>query len=211
VRTRVPGAMIASPAALGAHDDTMTRLLLLAFAAFIAGCASTGPGPAAPSWPGQAPPAPAAPPPLAQEQRWLGQWFQGTPVVVAPGEDGAVEVGVPLEFSFDAGKSAVKPPLAAVLDKVSESLHRHAGARVLVSAPAIDGASAATLARERTGRMRDYLMNKGVLSRRIEPVTINGAKEVALRLMPGPPGSEKLEDAPPSAGRRITPPPQPSR
>jgi outer membrane protein OmpA-like peptidoglycan-associated protein len=189
----------------------MNRLLLLAFATLVAGCASTGPGPGAPSWPGQAPAPAAPPPPLAQEQRWLGQWFQGTPVVVAPGEDGAVEVGVPLEFSFDAGKSAVKPPLAAVLDKVSESLHRHAGARVLVSAPAIDGASAATLARERTGRMRDYLMNKGVVSRRIEPVTINGAKEVALRLMPGPPGLEKLEDAPPSAGRRVTPPPRPSR
>src|SRR5688572_26431547 len=133
----------------------MPRILLIAAAALVAGCASTGPGPGAPSWPGQpSAPAPADPPPLAQEQRWLGQWFQGTPVIVAPGEDGAVEVGVPLEFSFDIGKSAVKPPLAAVLDKVSESLHRHATSRVLVSAPAINGERAATLARERAGRMR---------------------------------------------------------
>ena len=177
----------------------------------MAGCASTGPGPAGtPSWPGSPPSAPAAPPPLAQEQRWLAQWFQGTPVVVAPGEGGAVDVGVPLEFSFDAGKSAVKPPLAAVLDKMSESLHRHATSRVLVAAPAIDGERGAALARERAGRVRDYLMPKGVVSRRIEPVTVNGAKEVALRLMPGPPGTERLDDAPPSAGK-VTPASRTSR
>ena len=190
----------------------MSRILLLAAAALVAGCASTGPSPAgAPSWPGSQPSAPAAPPPLAQEQRWLAQWFQGTPVVVAPGEDGAVEVGVPLEFSFDAGKSAVKPPLAAVLDKVSESLHRHATSRVLVATPAADGERGAALARERAGRVRDYLMTKGVVSRRIEPVTVAGAKEVALRLMPGPPGTERLDDAPPSAGGKVTPPPRPYR
>jgi type IV pilus biogenesis protein CpaD/CtpE len=188
------------------HRSPMQRLLLLAAAALVAGCA-TSPRPGGIlERPGK-PAEPAVAPMLAQEQRWLGQWFDGTPVIIAPGEDGALEVDVPLEFSFDAGKSAVKAPLAAVLDKVSESLHRLGTARVQVAAPA--GGERAALAGERASRLREYLLAKGVQSRRIEAMTVAGATAVGLRLVPPPAGVQRLEDAPPAAGRRITP--RPSR
>jgi outer membrane protein OmpA-like peptidoglycan-associated protein len=191
----------------------MLRAALLAAAVVVAGCASTGPATSPSPRLGDRPAAPAGPavaPVLAQEQRWLAQWFDGTPVVVAPGEDGALEVDVPLEFSFDAGKSAVKPPLAAVLDKLALSLARQQTARVQVSAPA-EGARADVLSRERAAKVRDYLQAKGVQSRRIEPVSVANGSTVALRMVPGPVAIERLEDAPPGAGRRVTPPPKPAR
>jgi hypothetical protein len=93
-----------------------------------------------------------------------------------------------------------------VLDKLAESLARQHTARVQVSAPA-EGARADALARERAARVRDYLQAKGVQPRRIEPVPVVGGSMVALRLVPPPVGIERLEDAPPAAGRRVTPAP----
>ena len=59
--------------------------------------------------PGQVAPAPRAT--LAAEQRRLAELFRGTPVVFAMQNDGSLRVTVPLEFSFDRGRHAVKPPL----------------------------------------------------------------------------------------------------
>ena len=195
----------------------MPRAALLAAAVVVAGCASTGrapmPAPRAPDRPAEAAPAPARPavaPVLAQEQRWLAQWFDGTPVVIGPGDDGALAVDVPMEFAFDAGKSALKPPLAAVLDKLAQSLARQQTARVIVSAPA-EGARADTLSRERATKVRAYLQAKGVQARRIDEVAALDGRAVALRMVPGPAAIERLDDAPPGAGRRITPPPKPAR
>lgn len=175
--------------------------VLLAAAALVAGCA-TAPGPRILERPGEPPP-PAVAPMLVQEQRWLEQWFSGTPVVIAPGEEGALAVDVPLQFSFDAGRSALKPPLAAVLDKVAESLHRQGTARVHIAAPADVDA----LARERGANVRAHLLAKGVQPRRIVQVPATSVQLVALRLVPPPAVVQRLEDAPPAAGRRVTPPP----
>jgi outer membrane protein OmpA-like peptidoglycan-associated protein len=173
---------------------------LLVAAALAAGCA-TRPLPRAD---GRLPPAEPAKPAVASmlvaEQRWLGEWFGGTPVVIAPDRDGALRVEVPLEFAFDKGQTKVKPPLAAVLDKVSTSLKRQAGARIEVSAPT-DGGNA----HERGASVRDYLVAKGVAYRRIIRLPSHG-ETVALRLLPPPSVIERLEDEPPAAGRRVAPP-----
>src|SRR4249920_3192953 len=94
----------------------------LLVALVLAGCA-TAPGPAAPP---PAPPAPSAPPPppvvapqLELEQHWLEELFKGTPVTIGPGSAGELRLEVPMKYSFDPGKPAVKPALGAVIDKVA--------------------------------------------------------------------------------------------
>ena len=89
--------------------------LALLVASLLSGCAGmtpSTPAPPAPSTPAQRT---AAAETLAVERQWLGSWFRDTPVRIAQRGDGAVSVEVPREFSFEPGKSSVKPALAAVL------------------------------------------------------------------------------------------------
>lgn len=134
----------------------MRRLLLITFVLLgvLAGCA-TGPHPA----PGKVP--------LGDEQRRLAELFRGTPVVFAMQSDGSLRVEVPLRFSFDPGASVVKPPLAAVLDRLALS-QRKQPTRLHVAAPADPGArNAAVLARDRTASTRDYLVAHGIAPTRL--------------------------------------------
>src|SRR5688572_18147605 len=112
---------------------TLRLALPLAVALALGACASRpvqqGPLPSAPA-------APAKAPPLAAEQKWLTDWFSGTPVQIGAQDDGALRVAVPLRNSFDPGQAKVKPALGAVLDKVSTSLKRQPGARIEIAAPA---------------------------------------------------------------------------
>src|SRR5262245_53712881 len=124
-----------SPASLGL--TLACALLWLGGCATQTPTASVPPGGVAPSVPGAASPAPprAAPQPtLAAEQKRLAALFDGTPVVFAMQGDGSLRVEVPLRYSFDAGSSTVKPPLAAVLERIARS-QRRAGSRLLVVAP----------------------------------------------------------------------------
>lgn len=119
---------------------------------------------------------------LAVERGWLQSWFEGTPVVIGQRNDGAVSVDVPREFCFDAGRSAVKPPLAAVLDKVAESLRRNDWARLpLVAAPA-DSAATSPLALQRADQVRKYLISRGVPAARLGSPTATKAAAVQLRM-----------------------------
>jgi len=144
--------------------------------------------------PAAPPPTAPAPPPtpaqqrtaaastLAIERQWLASWFKGTPVVVAQRPDGAVVVDVPREFCFDPGRDAVKPALAAVLDKVAESLRRTSIAELhLIAAPG-DASGSATLGMQRATRVHDYLRSRGVPAGRLaKPSTAAGAA-VQLRI-----------------------------
>ncbi|HSI60449.1 MAG TPA: hypothetical protein VLA16_23025, partial [Ideonella sp.] len=130
--------------------------------------------------PAGVPAAPVAPSPLVAESRWLRDLFSGTPVAVGDETDGAVLVTVPMTYSFDAtGAAAPKPPLKAVLDKVSQSLLRQPNARVQLGAPE-PGAS------QRTAAMRAQLLGKGVVTTRTVLVTTDDSNSVVLRLLPGP-------------------------
>lgn len=148
------------------------------------GCAT-----APPSQP-TAPVEPAAPPAsadrrastLAVERQWLQSWFEGTPVLIGQRNDGAVSVDVPREFCFDAGRSTVKAPLAAVLDKVAESLRRNGWAHLpLVAAPA-DAAAASPLALQRAAQVRKHLISRGVPAARLGSPTATTAAAVQLRM-----------------------------
>lgn len=186
----------------------MDRRPLLALAVLaLAGCAGaprTGepvrqtqaPAPAPGAGPQNAPPAPPPEPrvtpelaaELVAEQQWLDSFFAGTPVQIERQRDGSLLVGVPREFCFEPGKSRVKPPLAAVLDKVAESLRRRTGARLaLLAAPDDAGASASPLARQRGAQVQKHLRDRGVPPARLaEPSAAAAAGGVQLRIAAAP-------------------------
>ncbi len=99
--------------------------------------------------------------PLAVERDWLRSWFEGTPVAIAQRDDGPLSVEVPLAFCFAPRRSSVKPALAAVLDKLAESLRRTRAVLPGLAAPAdLEGPPA--LALQRAAALRAHLLQRGV-------------------------------------------------
>ncbi len=125
---------------------------------------------------------------LTVEQQWLDSYFRGTPVQIRQQGDGALWVDVPREFCFDAGRSNVKPPLAAVLDKVAESLRRRSGAVItLLSAPDDKPGSATPLALQRATQVHKHLRDRGVPAERLgEPKAAAAGTMVQLRIVAQP-------------------------
>ena len=167
----------------------MSKLSLsLLIASLLSGCAGvtspSTPPPPAPSTPAQRTAAAEA---LAVERQWLGSWFRDTPVRVAQRGDGAVSVEVPREFSFEPGKSSVRPALAAVLDKVAQSLRRTPIADLhLIAAPG-DPNGAATLAVQRATKVHEFLRSRGVPAGRLAKPTAASGSAVQLRIEAAPP------------------------
>lgn len=107
---------------------------------------------------------------LAIEKARLTELFKGTPVVFGLLPDGSLRADVPLQFSFDAGKSTVKPPLAAVLDRIAAGQHDEL-TRVVISAPADAGARNSTLPADRAASVRAYLVAHGLADARLTVVS----------------------------------------
>lgn len=127
--------------------------------------------------------------PLAAEQRWLTQLFEGTPVRIRGEPDGgALQLLVPLDFSFEAESPQPKPALQAVLDKLGQSLKRQPASRLRIGAP---GPAARALAARR------HLLARGVAAHRVEAAASSSGPDVLLRLSLGP--AEPLR--PPTATR----------
>jgi len=179
--------------------------------ALLSGCAAPAPPPAgkpppavgvAASAPAPAPlplrPAGAVPPvvsPMVAEQRWLGEWFRDTPVTIALTDSDTLAVDVPLAHAFAAGNSAVKPALAAVLDRVATSLRRQPTMRISVAAPT-DSGGASALATSRTQHVRDYLATRGVAATRVTGLgTARAGSAVQLRMAITPQPIGRLDDA----------------
>ena len=141
---------------------------LLAVLLALGACSSlpTGPATSPVPAPGASSAAPVLPT-LASEQKRLGDLFADTPVTVQRSADGRLRLHVPLRFSFDAGRAAVKPPLAALLDRLATSLRQQAGFSVRINASGDSrSASASQLAHERSAATRDYLIAKGAPANR---------------------------------------------
>ena len=147
------------------------------------------PRPAAPpaSASSPVPIAPGTPVPrtnLASEQVRLAELFRGTPVVFAMQQDGSLRATVPRRFSFDAGALKVKPPLAAVLDRLAKS-QLQTNSRMRVSAPADPEVRAATLARDRAGSVRDHLIAQGIVAGRVQIGSVVPAEQVEIVVSEG--------------------------
>lgn len=178
----------------------LLQALKFVVAITVSGCAGLAPRPGPPnqgaSTPPPAPAAPAATPgaaapngrtagaeALAIEQRWLQDWFRGTPVRIAQRSDGALAVDVPREFCFDTGRSQVKPALGAVLDKVAQSLRRRPGTRLtLLSAPGDTAGAPTTLALQRAAGVQRHLRDRGVALARLGEPAAEGSTSVQLRI-----------------------------
>ena len=180
-----------------------SRLAVLGAALALAACASVKPvppgsGPTTPDHPpspqAAAPAAPApsaaeqraaAPSELAAERKWLQSIFDGTPVRITQLRDGPVAVDVPREFCFEPGQSGIKPALAAVLDKVSQSLRRLPLARLTLVAAPEDGAGGpapSALVQQRAAALQKHLQSRGVAAARIGKPTATATAAVQLRL-----------------------------
>jgi outer membrane protein OmpA-like peptidoglycan-associated protein len=125
------------------------------------------------------------------ERQWLESWFKDTPVRIVSPSPTTLEVEVPREFSFDPSRQAVKPPLAAVLDKLAESLRRNPQLRVDGLAAPGDTAnpqrSDRALAIRRAGQVQTHLRQRGVASTRVSSATVSDSPVVSLRLTSVPP------------------------
>ena len=166
-------------------------MLLLAVA--LGGCgtlaprlSSTSPPASTPAGPVTAEQRTAVAESLAVERQWLASWFKGTPVRIEQRGGGAVTVDVPREFSFDPEQSSVKPPLAAVLDKVAESLRRVPLAYLSLLAAPDDAAGTSPLALQRAERVQRYLRAQGVPAARLGRPSAAAAASVQLRMEAAP-------------------------
>lgn len=124
----------------------------------------------------------AAPAALMAEQQWLQQWFSGTPVAISNDRGDQLRVDVPAKFAFDPGQVGIKPPLAAVLDRVAESLRRR-DMIVLAVAPPVEAEGA--LGRRRVEAVTRYLTGRGVDASRIAPAAADG-QVLGLRMQINP-------------------------
>ena len=93
---------------------------------------------------------------------------------------------MPREFSFDPGHTSVKPPLAAVLNKVAESLRRLPLARLSQVAAPDDATTAGPMGLQRAAQMRQHLLARGVPPSQLGKPTATPAAAVQLRLEAAP-------------------------
>lgn len=141
----------------------------LAGAAFavlaLAGCAS-GPGRS-----GSSAPVPRSVS-LPDMEGELRRDLAGTPVAVervaVSSESTGLRVSVPQPHGFEPGSAAVKPALAAVLDRLVEPLLGSPRWLLVVRGP-IDPRGASFQGQDRAAAVRDYLVARGVSAPRFEP------------------------------------------
>lgn len=119
---------------------------------------------------------------LAVERQWLQSWFTGTPVQIVQRDDGPVRIDVPREFCFEPGQSSVKPALAAVLDKLAESLRRTPQARLQRVAAPGDGNATPVLALQRAAQVRQHLITRGVAATRLANAAAATAPAVQISM-----------------------------
>jgi hypothetical protein len=162
------------------HALTALAAAIAVIAVTLGGC-GTAPAPITRAPPAQVPvaPPPKPAPTLAQERQRLAELFKGTPVVLAIEADGSLRAEVPLKFCFDIGKSAVKPPLAALLDRLakSEATQRRTWS---VSAPADPKSKGFSLAIERAASTRDYLVARGASASQFTIAAVGSASTGAV-------------------------------
>jgi outer membrane protein OmpA-like peptidoglycan-associated protein len=97
----------------------------------------------------------------------------GTPVTVervaASSESTGLRVSVPQPHGFEPGSAAVKPALAAVLDRLVAPLLGSPRWLVVVRGPIDARGGNPYQGQDRAAAVRDYLVARGVLAPRFEP------------------------------------------
>ena len=134
------------------------RVVVLGVIALVTACASPPPRSSGV--------ASSSPPTLAQERQRLADLFDGTPVTLAIDRDGSLRAEVPLRFCFEPARAVVKPPLAALLDRLAASPATRGG-RWTVAAPGDPASKGTALATQRGASVRDYLVGRGAQASKV--------------------------------------------
>lgn len=112
----------------------------------------------------------------------MDEELRGTPVEVSRTEPNVLRIAVPANYCFDAGRSAVKQPLAAVLDRMAAQLKQKATLQVVVIGPSDAGDSNALRALDRAAAARDYLIARGVPATRFSVLNQSSAGGMEIRV-----------------------------
>jgi outer membrane protein OmpA-like peptidoglycan-associated protein len=173
--------------------------LVTATAALLLGACATQPG--TPTGPGA--PAPSSTssspfgnlfgsglsPALEAQRTRLKEALAGTPVVIEATGDKTLRVEVPMKYSFDAGRAAVKPALGAALDQLAIGFKPYAAnTEIRIGAPADEGGSAA-LGDQRAAAVKQHLLVKGIVGSRIASAARGAAPGVEIVIADRPAGS----------------------
>lgn len=119
--------------------------------------------------------------------------FRGTPVQIDTGQTdaaGFLRVAVPQPHGFEAGRVAVRPALAAVLDRLVEPLQQQPRWTIRIAGP-VDAKGSGWIGPDRANAVRDYLVMKGVAASRFTAPQRTGASErteITLIDLRGPAG-----------------------
>lgn len=114
---------------------------------------------------------------MEEKRAAMEQQTRGTGIEVAKTADNQLKVNVPSDFSFDVGRSAIKPEMRPVLDQFAQGLDPHMRVRIIGHTDST-GTDAINdpLSVDRAQSVRDYLAARGVSPTRVE-VSGRGSRE----------------------------------
>lgn len=117
---------------------------------------------------------------MEDKKRAMEQATQGTGIDVARTSTNELKVDVPADFSFDVGRSAIKPNMRPVLDQFAQGLDPNMRVRIVGHTDSTGGdAINNPLSLDRAHSVRDYLVGRGVAAPRIETAGRGSAEPVA--------------------------------
>lgn len=107
---------------------------------------------------------------MQEQKAAMEQATQGTGIGVSQTADNQLKLDIPSDLSFDSGQYRIKPGLHAVLDRFASTLNQNPVTTVRIIGHTDNvGSDAANnlLAVNRADATRDYLVSRGVESKRI--------------------------------------------
>lgn len=108
---------------------------------------------------------------MAQKKAAMEQATAGTGVAVTQTPDNQLKLNIPSDISFDTGQYAIKPNLRPILDQFAQGLSGQPNTEIrIIGHTDITGADTINnpLSVNRAASARDYLVGRGVDSRRIQ-------------------------------------------
>jgi outer membrane protein OmpA-like peptidoglycan-associated protein len=108
---------------------------------------------------------------MAQKKAAMEQATAGTGVAVTQTADNQLKLNIPSDISFDTGQYAIKPNLRPILDQFAQGLSSQPNTEIrIIGHTDITGTDTINnpLSVNRAASARDYLVGRGVDSRRIQ-------------------------------------------
>lgn len=107
---------------------------------------------------------------MQKQRAEMEQATAGTGIGISQTADNQLKVDIPADVSFDVGRSAIKPNMRPVLDRLASTLNQHPVTTVtIIGHTDSTGTDAVNdpLSINRAAATRDYLVQRGVSAQRI--------------------------------------------